>query len=47
MAGAAADAVVATPSDVRPPKIKVPMAILVMIRLIVYVLPIAVVTRVL
>jgi hypothetical protein len=44
IAGVAAEAVVAKPKDVRPPRIKVPMAILVMIRLIVYVLPIAVVT---
>jgi hypothetical protein len=44
--GVAADALVATPSpkDVRPPRIKVPMAILVINRLIVYVLSIAVVT---
>jgi hypothetical protein len=44
IAGPAADAV-ATPSDARPPRIKVPMAILVINRLIVYVLPIAVVTN--
>ena len=44
IAGPAAEAVVANPKDVRPPRIKVPMAILVINRLIVYVLPIAVVT---
>jgi hypothetical protein len=42
--GPAAEAAVANPKDVRPPRIKVPMAILVINRLIVYVLPIAVVT---
>jgi hypothetical protein len=41
--GPAAEAV-ATPKEVRPPRINVPMAILVINRLIVYVLPIAVVT---
>jgi hypothetical protein len=44
IAGVAAEAVVAKPKDVSPPRIKVPMAILVIKRLIVYVLPIAVVT---
>jgi hypothetical protein len=42
--GPAAEAVVATPKEVSPPRTKVPMAILVINRLIVYVLPIAVVT---
>jgi hypothetical protein len=41
--GPAADALV-TPSEVSPPTINAPIAILVIIRLIVYVLPIAVVT---
>jgi hypothetical protein len=41
--GPAAEAV-ATPKEVRPPRISVPIAILVISRLIVYVLPIAVVT---
>jgi hypothetical protein len=40
----AAEAVVASPKDVRPPRINVPMAILVINRLIVYVLPIVFVT---
>jgi hypothetical protein len=40
----AAEAVVAIPKDVRPPRINVPMAILVINRLIVHVLLIAVVT---
>jgi hypothetical protein len=44
MAGVAAEAVVAKPKDVRPPRINVPMAILVINRLMVYVLPIAVIT---
>jgi hypothetical protein len=44
MVGPAAEAVVAMPRDVRPPRIKVPMAILVIKRLIVYVLSIVVVT---
>ena len=42
--GVAADAV-ATPKDVRPPRIKTPIAIFVINRLIVYDLPIAVVTN--
>jgi hypothetical protein len=36
--GPAAEAVVATPKEVRPPRTNVPMAILVINRLIVYVL---------
>ena len=43
MAGPAADAV-AAPREARPPKANAPIAILVINRLIVYVLPIAVVT---
>ena len=42
--GPAADAVVANPRDVRPPRINVTLAIPVIKRLIVYVLSIAVVT---
>jgi len=42
--GPAADAV-ATPREVRPPRMRVPIATLVIIRLIVYVLSIAVVTN--
>jgi hypothetical protein len=45
MAGPAAAEVVASPRDVSPPRINVPMAILVINRLMVYVLPIAVVTN--
>jgi hypothetical protein len=41
--GPAAEAV-ANPKEVRPPRTRVPMAILVINRLIVFVLPIAVVT---